>query len=300
MPPDSYQIEEVNPDWVLHPEDMGGKQKFWYLKPDESEIAWLFKYPRLNSGEHWAEKIAFEVSKHIEIPCAQVELAVFQGTRGSSSKSFISGNQQLFHGNQILARYMDNYDPVARRFVQSQHTLDNIWQALERVFEESEGSEAAKLRFAEFLVLDAVIGNIDRHHENWGVARRRTDDGEGWLGYLSPTFDHASSLGRELQDKRREGLLTNNMVGNYSEKGSGGIYWSESDSKAPSPLELVRLAYREYPNLLAPSLSKLAKLDEIDLKEIVEGIPPAWMSDTARRFAVRLISYNCKQLKELS
>ena len=44
------RLEEVNPDWVLHPEDMGGKQKFWYLKPDESEIAWLFKYPRLNSG----------------------------------------------------------------------------------------------------------------------------------------------------------------------------------------------------------------------------------------------------------
>ena len=299
MPTDSYSVEEVQPEWVLHPEDMGGKQKFWYLKPGENEVAWLFKYPRPNSGEHWAEKIAFEVARVLEISCAQVELAIFQGTYGSASKSFISHNQQLFHGNQILARHLNAYDPVARRFVQSQHTLNNIWQGLDRVFEEPEGYEAAKLRFAEFLVLDAAIGNIDRHHENWGVARRHTDDGEGWLGYLSPTFDHASSLGRELQDNRREGLLTNSMVGNYSEKGRGGIYWSESDTKAPSPLELVRLAYYHYPNLLAPALSKLAGMDQIELSEIVEGIPPGWMSDAARRFAVRLISYNCKQLQEI-
>ena len=78
-----------------------------------------------------------------------------------------------------------------------------------------------------------------------------------------------------------------------------GIYWSESDTKAPSPLELVRLAYRHYPNLLAPALSKLAGIDQTELSEIVEGIPPDWMSDAARRFAVRLISYNCKQLQEI-
>lgn len=298
MPADFYSVEEVQPEWVLQPEDMGGKAKFWYRKPDENENAWLFKYPRPNSGEHWAEKIAFEIAILLEISCARVELAVFQDTRGSASESFISYNQQLFHGNQILARHMEGYDPTARRFVQSRHTLSNIWWALERVFEENEGSNMAKARFAEFLVLDAVIGNIDRHHENWGVARRRDEDGNGWLGYLAPTFDHASSLGRELQDERREGLLTNNRIGNYSGKGSGGIYWSECDGKAPSPLKLVSLAYQECPSLLGPALSKLERLDEAALSEIVGRVPSDWMSDVARRFAVELVSYNCQQLWE--
>lgn len=54
-----------------------------------------------------------------------------------------------------------------------------------------------------------MIGNVDRHHENWGILRKRVD-GE-WYGRLAPTFDHASSLGRELVDtganKSRERYL---------------------------------------------------------------------------------------------
>ena len=49
----------------------------------------------------------------------------------------------------------------------------------------------------------------DRHHENWGILRERI--ATGWLDCLAPTFDHASSLGRELVDdsagKSRRRLL---------------------------------------------------------------------------------------------
>ena len=102
MPSDLYPIEEVFPEWVLQPEDLGGKEKFWYRKQGETAVPWLFKYPRPNSGEHWAEKIAAEVAGLLSISCARVELATFQGFRGSSSESFLGQNQQLFLGNQIL------------------------------------------------------------------------------------------------------------------------------------------------------------------------------------------------------
>ena len=298
MPPDFFPVEVVQPEWVLQPEDMGGKEKFWYRKPGNDESDWLFKYPRPNSGEHWAEKVAAEVSGLLEIPCARVELAIFQGVRGSVSESFLSQNQQLFHGNQILSRGVGDYDE-GRRFGQSRHTLENIWLALDLVFEEVEGADAAKIRFAEFLVLDAVIGNTDRHHENWGVAWRSTEDG-GRIGYLAPSFDHASSLGRELKNQRRDGLLANNRIGNYLEKGSGGVYWSESDRNGPSPLELLKMAYSEHPALLNPILSKVAELDNEAVIEIVGRIAGDWMTDAARRFAMQLIIYNCEVLRELT
>ena len=295
MTPVPYLIEEVGPDWVLQSEEMGGKAKFWYRPPGENETAWLFKFPRENTGEHWAEKVAAEVAGLLDIPCARVELAAFQGVRGSATVSFISGNQQLFHGNQILARHVGDYDPD-RKFGQSRHTLENIWLALEGVFEDPEGVNTAKAHFAEFLVLDAVIGNTDRHHENWGVARRRDESG-GWVGYLAPSFDHASSLGRELKDKRREGLLVNSRVGNYSEKGLGGVYWSESNVNSTSPLELVRLASGEYPELIAPALSKVSRLDEKALSEIVGRVPADWITPVAMEFAQALLCYNYKQLQ---
>ena len=298
MPPNfHYQIEEVHPEWVLEPEHLGGKKKFWYLKPGEEEVEWLFKHPRSNSGEHWAEKIASEVACLLDIPCAQVELAVFQGDRGSTSECFLDHYQELFLGNQILERHLEDYDTTLRRFEQSQHTLENIWKSFERVFEDPDGTDAAKSRFADFLILDAVIGNTDRHNENWGIARRY-DQGK-WVGYLARTFDHASSLGRELSDERREQILNSGHIGNYSKRGRGGVFWSASDRHGPCPLGLVESAFDRYRVFLGPSLASVADLDDKEVEEIVECIPPDWMSSAARRFAVQLISYNCQELREL-
>ena len=292
-----YPVVEVLPEWVSQPESMGTKEKFWYQRPDPDGSFWLFKYPRRSSGEHWAEKIAAELAGFLEIPCAQVELAVFQDEKGSTGKSFISGNQDIFHGNHILARYVPGYNPDAKRFEQTKHTLENIWLGLEQFFIDYEGIEAAKLRFAEFLVLDAIIGNTDRHHENWGVVRRR--DGSKSVEYLAPSFDHASSLGRELLDARREYLLANDPAQRYFEKGKGGIYWSESDKYGSLPWEIVRCAYQEYPDLLTPALSKMDRLEDSALAEAVETVPAAWMSGVARRFALAMLRYNCQKLKGL-
>ena len=63
---------------------------------------------------------------------------------------------------------------------------------------------------ADYMVLDALIGNTDRHHENWGILRTRVDG--QWEDKVAPSFDHASLLGRELQDVRREKLLVENRA----------------------------------------------------------------------------------------
>ena len=78
--PDLYPITEVKRESVRESEDMGSKDKFWYLHPTEEEGYWLFKYPRCNTGEHWAEKIAAEVADLLGISHARVELAIFEET----------------------------------------------------------------------------------------------------------------------------------------------------------------------------------------------------------------------------
>ena len=61
-----YRIVDVKPEWIVDPEAMGTRTKFWYRDPDQ-QINWLFKHPRPNTGEHWAEKIAAEVASVIGI-----------------------------------------------------------------------------------------------------------------------------------------------------------------------------------------------------------------------------------------
>ena len=294
--PDLYPIIRVKQEWVSESEDMGSKDKFWYLQATDEQGHWLFKYPRSSTGEHWAEKIAAEVADLLAIPHARVELAVFEEDRGSVTKSFAEEGQELIHGNQMLARVVQGYD-LGRTFQQSSHTLANIWQVLDHVFVEREAAEQAKIHLVDYVVLDAFIGNTDRHHENWGILRRRKDD--QWEGFVAPSFDHASSLGRELQDTRRDRILAEDRIGEYVRKGRGAIYWSEEDRYGPGPLELVRRAADEYSSLFAPALTRLGQLDGRSVEDLVRRVPPDWMSPLAQKFAIALMYHNLEQLQEL-
>jgi len=288
----AYRIIEVKPEWIANPEDMGSKNKFWYDPSKESR--WLFKYPRANTGEHWAEKIAAEVATATGILHAKTELALHKNARGSATETFTRDGRALYHGNQMLEVIIDGYHRD-KRFHQSRHTLDNIWNAVEVFFAEPDGAKKAKQLIASYLLLDALIGNTDRHHENWGVlATRKGDD---WRVMLAPSFDHASSLGRELLDSSRERKMAANQVADYAQRARGAIYWSENDAHGPSPLELVRRAAHKYPQVFRPAGAKLAKINEGIISRIVDSIPRDWMSPSARKFAVEFMCYNLNALR---
>ena len=299
-----YPIFEVEPKSAFDPdriESMGSKEKFWFRFPEEEDSGpdWLFKFPRPNTGEHWAEKIAAEVAAALGISHAIVELAVSHNVRGSISRSFLRSNEWLIHGNECLSDLAWSYSFLdwrvrpydsRKRYGQSQHTLDTIFEAMEDYRWDKSG-------FAEYIILDGIIGNTDRHHENWGWVMDSKDP--EWL-QLAPSFDHASSLGRELSDERRERLLIQGQAGSYSERAPGAIYWSEEGRQGPAPLQLVRLAVNEYPEVFLPCLSKLSNLTEENILDIVNRIPEDWMTDLQRKFAVELMKYNLAQLRELS
>ena len=295
--PDSYPIIQVDPEWVLDDEDMGTKEKFWYRKPGDGENKWLFKHPRSNTGEHWAEKVAAEVARVLGISHATVELAEFEGMPGSVSESFVSDDQELVHGNQIMEWTVAEYDPSIR-FGQADHSFENIWKSFERVFKKPRAAEENRRLFAGYMVLDAVIGNTDRHHENWGLLRRQV--GGQWKGRLAPTFDHASSLGRELLDERRLLLLEEKRVGWYSAKGRGGIYWGQDVQRNPDPVDLVRRAVEVHPSYFGSLLEPVEELRDSLLTEIVERVPRDWMSPLERAFAIKLMACNRDRLLELT
>ena len=272
---------------------MGTKRKFWCLPKKEEDVLWLFKYPRPDSGEHWAEKIAAETARCLGISHAVVELATAEGRRGSISKSFARGGRVLHHGNELLAKIMD-YD-MKKTHGQSDHSLANIFRVLETVFREPQAGEIAKREFAGYLVLDALIGNTDRHHQNWGLLVKRTPSGK--RGFLAPTFDHASSLGRDLSDEVRMRRLRERTVGQYAQRARGRVFWSGSRRYGPNPIDLVQLANKQYPLLFRQALDRV--LDRrARFERIVHRVPDDWMSPTAKDFTVALLDYNATQLEQ--
>jgi len=103
----SFPIIDITADPVVSDEQLGSKSKFWISRDNEK---WLFKEARASTGEDWAEKIASEVARLIGLNAARVELAVYAERRGCLSLSFVLEDENLVHGNEILA---GQGDPIA-------------------------------------------------------------------------------------------------------------------------------------------------------------------------------------------
>ena len=298
---DYFSILTVASDISIWDEALGTKPKFWIEQDNER---WLFKYARENTGEDWSEKLAFEIANAIGIQAAHVELAVCAGQPGTLSRSFIDKkkNQGLIHGNEILAGQVFGYDPD-KRFGQSDHTLDNIQTAIGKLFDSSQEQVILQC-LASYLVLDGLIGNTDRHHENWGLLHHpEVHDGRvtGRVLLVAPTFDHASSLGRELRDDRIEQMLRDPQgVVNYVHKGKGAIYRSSTGKRGENPLELAKLGYQRYPHLFHAALQRLRAVPLAELLALVDRIPLARMSPLANRFVKALLTYTYGQLCNLA
>lgn len=187
---EQFPIIEVPLEAPEEDETMGTKEKFWFR--NEERGLCLYKKARKNTGEDWAEKIAAELSELLELPHANYELATFNEEPGIISPFFLPSDKdsipsgQLFPGNEILAQILSDYPKNSKN--PSQHTIDNIFQVvgddsvqLPLSWTPPSGILTAVDVFIGYLLLDAWIGNTDRHHENWAFIRIANQN------YLAPT-----------------------------------------------------------------------------------------------------------------
>ena len=300
-----YPVITVAPESVLESEQLGTKDKFWFNTDDDylGKSQWLFKFPTAGTGQHWAEKIACEIAKQMKILTPRVELAVFEGALGSATENFTKDGYELFHGNQILAGFEPAYQ-TDQKWHQNDHTIRRIFAAISATFPESEAARKAADQMAGYLVLDALICNVDRHHENWGILRKITPD--GMRGRLAPSYDHASSLGRELRDSdsknNRERYLRELGVAKYIERGRCPIFVDGEGKHGPSPLRLVQRCLEI--ERLAPhfrhGLDKLSHLSPSRFEAVVGRVPEGWMTPLAKKFTLSLLIESLEQLKDLT
>jgi hypothetical protein len=225
----------------------------------------------------------------LKITAAEVELAEYAGRVGCVSRNFIDvkAGEALVHGNEIMAWKVTGYDK-SKVFRQADHTLGNIQLAI-RALAEFVDTEVVLTELAGYMVLDALIGNTDRHHENWGLRSHSPAAQQARVLSVAPSFDHASSLGRELRDERRTALLANKHVENYIYKGRGGIFRDSRQAHGENPLRLVRVAARAYPAFFRPAIARVAALDPQVLCRIVERLPSQRATSPAKQFAQAML-----------
>lgn len=288
MRPASYPIISVDPDAEREHEQMGSKAKFWYRVGHEK---WLFKRCREGTGEDWAEKVAAEVAAVLGLPHARVELADLEGTRGSVTFDF-AGQSTLIHGNELLWEMDESY-PVHQSYRVSAHTIDNVFRVLSMTdlgppttTAGSLGMTAAEV-LAGYLALDALIGNSDRHHENWGLLR----DGDRVV--LAPTYDHASSLGRELLDGKRSDLLARTGgVAGYARKARSALYGTPTDTRPLSTHGAFCAYCARIPGAEVAWTRRIEEISADALAEIIARVDSRRISEAGAAFALQLMLEN--------
>jgi hypothetical protein len=297
-----FLIIEVSKGAPNRQEQLGTKPKFWY---DDDDLGLcLFKETRFNTGEDWAEKIAAYLCEVLGIPHAQYELAMWQGKRGVITRALHQETERLFLGNELLASNLPGYgEETSRRGINRQHTLENVLNCLSvypppRDTVMPIGVSNAAEALLGYLMLDALIGNTDRHHENWGcIAASNGSDVR-----LAPTYDHASSLGRELTDQRRETMLTTRdkyqTVAAYctSRRSRSALYLTEQDKFSMSMSEAFFLGGKRFPEAAHGWLERLATLTIDKIHEGFSKIPAERISGPSVEFGVQVILYNQRRL----
>lgn len=294
----TYAIVQV-PETAQQLEQLGTKEKFWFKGEDGN--LYLFKYARDKTGEDWAEKISAEICSRLGLPHADYELAEHAGRRGVITRRFHPEGGRLVFGNELLSYVVAEYE-TAPRHRRVHHTIGRVFAMLESGkvapplgWDSDSGLTTSEAVFLGYLMLDTLIGNQDRHDQNWGVLAY-----EG-QSYLQPTYDHASSLGRLLSNDDCAGRLknkdVNQSVAHYVTRARSALY-PLNGTKTMLTLEAFQAAARRDPKASGCWLERLDALREEDMWNAIEEVDEMRMGPASKEFALQMLKLNKRRLLE--
>ena len=296
---DDFLILDIRQASVHSLEQLGAKQKFWISSDHEDVPDSLYKIGRTGTGENWSEKVSCELCNLLGIPHAHYDFAKLGDTKGVITKSFVPDFARLVHGNEMLSKAIPGYD-TEKRFKQKSHYVRAIAKVLKKVELPIGFSGSAVLKngldvFSGYLMLDAWIANQDRHHENWGVIVS-----DRMQIHLAPSFDHASSLGRnETNESRKDRLTTNDSrrsMQQYVQKARSAIYKNISDDNSLKTIDAFIEISKYCQQASNYWIGKLGSLDNNQVIDIFNRVPKCYISDIESQFALKMLELNRERI----
>lgn len=290
----------------------GSKEKRWYRSPDKDELA-LFKLPvSLTSdnnhanteytGEPWSEKISSEIGNQIGFSTHKVDIGMLQlddesisyyGLGRSNVKpgdkiigalcwSFLDeASDSLVEGADMIMDFDNSYN---RESLKGEKEIYNF-HLLYRLFRKNNMEDF----LFQMILFDTLIGNTDRHQDNFGVIRNEQMDKQ----VFAPFYDNSSSLGRELNEDRMKLMLRDTRMFEAYLHGSRSttlIRWSDEwTKKRLNIFALYEKVKSKHPQEINQHLSKISKLNDYLLYNIIYKVPPEVMSELKKELVFKIV-----------
>lgn len=236
---------EPDEDFPFGPQ--GAKAKRIFVCPNPPPFGFLigghryiFKEPQgAKAQQVWSEVVAYEVGKltGVEVPPAFLATGPGNGSPGVLIEYFYGyvgdPDLRLVHGIERLQARGFNTDLRRGSFTD---ILDVC---------RSHRVPHAGAWWAQTLAFDALIGNTDRHSENWGFLVERGPDGRPLLT-MAPAFDNGTSLGFIIGDRQLAAYAETDCLGGFIDNGHHHFGWTSGDRPSGQHIALCARYARAY------------------------------------------------------
>jgi hypothetical protein len=264
---DNWQPDETAYENGYYPE--GTRDKTVYFSPDsighlpfKPNHRYLFKKSRKGMPwQFWMEIIAYRIGQimNVAVPPAFVGLSTRENPEkrvyGALIKWFYITPPDSFISGKIIGSDIPNFDYKTG----AQHNLQTILTKRFGVYPQMH--QYMLHAFAKILTFDAVIGNTDRHQENWGfVIRPASEKDKSKVKIhvrLSPAFDNGTSMLHEQVEKNFYKFENETYCLNYLNNGKHHMKWSLEEPKDMNFFEFMVRYVREYPETREDILIRL-------------------------------------------
>jgi hypothetical protein len=220
----------LDEDAPIHPGGMKPKRVF--ICPEDVRQPYLIRGHRylFKEGEGfraqqlWSEVIAYELSRATGTPVPPAFVA-YDETRGRSGVliEFFFNHpggyppHRFVHAIELMQRTGMRVD-LRRGSLRENLALCRLYSVPHRI-----------AWWADALAFDSLIGNTDRHTENWGFLRQTAEPADPEYT-LAPVFDNGTSLGFQIRDADLAKFSQPDAIQRLVAGGSHHYGWLAGDS----------------------------------------------------------------------
>ncbi len=271
-------------------EGSGRSEKIWLQNPDTGQTG-LFKFKKdAGTTDHVSECIAYEIAQVLGLPCAKFELGMYHGREGSMSYNIIQNSKQiLVEGIYFITLVYQQYNPEQFIDIKTKHRYSV--EMVKKAIEQSVPIEG----FLKMLVFDYLIGNSDRHQNNWAILIE--NDKKEW----SPLYDNSSSLCAYIPEDQIAGYLgkdKNRWNSLVDTKSRSLLRCKEFDEKRPTHLKVLKYLKENYFTETCSFAEKIVTLmTEEQICDILKSYSEEELSDNKKKLILKYLLEKKQMLK---
>ncbi len=273
-------------------EGSGRSEKIWLQNPDTEQIG-LFKFKKdIGTTDHVSECIAYKIAELLDLPCAKFELGIYQGREGSMSYNIIErDSQMLVEGIHFITSIYPEYSSNSLSDSKTTHKY-----SIEMVLN-SLGVLVPKEDFLKMLIFDFLIGNTDRHQNNWAVIF----ENDKW--WWSPLYDNSSSLCAYTPEEQITELLgkdENRWKALVDTKSKSMLRCTVLEEKRPTHLMVLRYIKENYFEETFDFVNKiLTIMTECQICDILKVYSDEELSSARKKLITKFLLSKIQMMKEV-